>query len=177
MTFKVLNSETIHQGRVFTLLRDEILYPDGRKSHFEILRHGGAVAMLPINVDGDILFVKQYRHAVGKELLELPAGRLEDGEDPEECAARELKEEIAFSPGKLQLLGKFLVAPGYSDELISLYLATDLTPASLPQDEDEAIEIVTMSSSEALERINLGEISDAKSILGILLAQASLPNF
>ncbi len=159
------------------MLRDEILYPDGRRAHFEILRHGGAVAMLPINEEGDILFVKQYRPAVGKELLELPAGRLEEGEDPEESAARELKEEIGMAPGKLQLLGKFLVAPGYSDELISLYLATDLSPASLAQGADEAIEVIPISSSEALARINRGELSDAKSILGILLAQAILPDF
>jgi ADP-ribose pyrophosphatase len=171
VTYKTLNSETLHKGRVFDLLRDEILYPDGRKAHFDILRHGGAVAILPINAAGDVVFVKQYRHAVGKELIELPAGRLEPGEDPAESAARELQEEIGMAPGTLKLLGEFLVAPGYSDELITLFLATDLSPSSLPQDDDEAIELVFMSPSEALDRVDSGEISDAKSILGILLAR------
>ncbi len=177
MTFKTLKSETLFKGRVFDLLREQILYPDGRKADFDILRHGGAVAILPINAEGEVIFVRQYRHAIAAHLVEIPAGRLEPGEDPLKCAARELKEEIGLAPGKLEKLIDFYIAPGYSDEIITLFLATQLNPELLPQDQDEEIEIITMKITEAYERIEAGEIKDAKSILALHLAQPLLANF
>lgn len=174
MSYRSEKSETLHQGRVFDLLRDEVRYPDGRLATFEVLRHGGAVAMLAQDEGGELLFVRQYRHAIGERLLEIPAGRLEAGEEPLQTAQRELKEEVGMAAAKWRELGSFLVAPGYSDEVIHLFYASELSPEALPQDEDEAIEVVRLSPEEARKQLREGGIRDAKSALALKLAGALL---
>ena len=154
---------------MFDLHRDEVLFPDGRRASFEVIRHGGTVAILPQEANGDFLFVRQYRHAVQSMLLEIPAGRLESGENPLECAQREIREEIGMAAAQWQDMGSFLWAPGYSNEVISLFFAYDLSPESLPQDDDEEIEIVRISPADALEQLQRGQITDAKTALALML--------
>jgi len=127
------------------------------------------VALLPVGQDGLIWFVRQYRHPAGKRLLELPAGTLEPGEPPEECARRECREEIGMAPGRLERLGGFYLAPGYSTEYLHVFLAADLQPSPLPGDEDEQLEIERLGLEQALRRMRRGEIEDAKSLAALLL--------
>lgn len=124
--------------------------------------------MVPIDQDGRIVLVTQYRHAAGRRLLELPAGTLEPGEEPATTVVRELQEEIGMRPGKVEALGGFFVAPGYTTEYIWLYVCSDLSPAPLDGDDDEDIEVETRTPAEALAAVDSGEICDAKSVIGIL---------
>lgn len=165
---KVVGSRLVFAGRLFDLQVDEIEFPNGVVAQRETIRHPGAVAMLPVDVDGRILMVTQYRHAAGRRLLELPAGTLEPGEEPAEAVSRELQEEVGYKPGHMESLGGFYVAPGYCDEYIHLFLCTDLEESVLAGDEDEDIEVETLDRAEALTAIADGRISDAKSIIGIL---------
>lgn len=165
---KVVGSRLVFAGRLFDLQVDEIEFPNGVVAQRETIRHPGAVAMLPVDVDGRILMVTQYRHAAGRRLLELPAGTLEPGEEPAEAVSRELQEEVGYKPGHMESLGGFYVAPGYCDEYIHLFLCTDLEESVLAGDEDEDIEVETLDPAEALAAIADGRISDAKSIIGIL---------
>ncbi|MGH2581908.1 MAG: NUDIX hydrolase [Anaerolineales bacterium] len=174
MTFKKLSSEVAYRARVFDVRRDELQLPSGHKTIYEIVVHNGAVAMVPIDNEGNIILVRQYRHSTGKRLLELPAGTLDDSEDPEACAQRELREEIGMAPGKLTKIAEFFLAPGYSTERMWIYLAQDLSPEKLSTDEDEDLEIETLIMDEAFLRIENGEIEDAKTILGLYIAREKL---
>lgn len=165
---KVVGSRLVFAGRLFDLQVDEIEFANGVVAQRETIRHPGAVAMLPIDSDGRILMVTQYRHAAGRRMLELPAGTLEPGEEPAEAVSRELQEEVGYKPGHMESLGGFYVAPGYCDEYIHLFLCTDLVESVLSADEDEDIEVETLDRAEALAAIADGRISDAKSIIGIL---------
>ncbi len=164
-----LSSERIYQGRVINLRVDTVRLEDGKVSKREIIEHRGAVALVPIDENGDILLVKQYRRAADRELLEIPAGTLEVGEDPLACAHRELEEETGFRASQMELLTAFFPVPGYSTEFIRLYLATGLQVATKGGDEDEDIEVVPTSLTQALDMIKSGEICDGKSIIGLLL--------
>ena len=126
MSFERVDSEMGYQGRAFNVRRDTVRLPDGQLARLDIVEHVGAVTILPLDETGRIWFVRQYRHAAGKVLLELPAGTLEAGEAPEACAAREVREEIGQAAGELQKLGEFFLAPGYSTEYMHVYLATGL---------------------------------------------------
>jgi ADP-ribose pyrophosphatase len=174
MTFRTLSSSVAYRARAFDVHRDEVLYPDGHQTVFEIVVHNGAVAMVPIDADGNIMFVRQYRHTAGSRILEIPAGTLKSGEAPEACAQRELREEIGMAPGKLTKLADFFLAPGYSTERMHIYLAQDLTPERLPQDEDEDLNIETLSFAEAFAATRDGRIEEAKSMLGLYLAREYL---
>ncbi|MBK8419237.1 NUDIX hydrolase [Candidatus Villigracilis saccharophilus] len=121
MPFEFLRTETLLKGRAFTIRRDTLKTPDGRETKFDIIEHGGSVIIVPIDTDGKLLFVRQYRHAAGKDLLELPAGTLDVGEDPAVCAAREIREETGFAGTISRKSGVFL--PGYSTEFMHVYLA------------------------------------------------------
>ena len=116
MPFKLLKSEVLMKGRAFTIRRDHLETPDGRETKFEIIEHGGSVVIIPIDEHGDMLLVRQYRHATGGDLLELPAGTLDGDEDPEVCAAREIREETGMAAGTLKKVSDFYLAPGYSTE-------------------------------------------------------------
>ncbi len=168
--FKLIKSEPIFQGRTFALRRDTVHMPDGRDTRLDVVAHGGSVVMIPIDADGNILFVRQYRHPAGLELLELPAGTRDGPEPPEACAAREMREETGMAAGKLDLLGSFYLAPGYSTEFMHVYLATELTPSPLPADADEFLQVEKVPASQAMEMAKRGKIQDAKSLAAMLLA-------
>jgi len=126
MKIKTLNSETVYEGKAFDVKREQLQLPDGKTTWFDLVVHPGAVTLIPIDDQQRVLFVRQYRHAVAKELLELPAGTLEIGEEPEVCASREVREETGMSAGKLTKVGEFFLVPGYSTEYMYIYLAEQL---------------------------------------------------
>ncbi len=170
----VTNRETIYEGRVVNLYVETVRLPNGKTTRREVIRHGGAVAIVPLDEQGHVTLVRQYRLPAGQDLLEVPAGTLEPGEEPLVCAERELQEETGLRPGTLTPLGGIFVAPGYSSEYIHLFLATDLTPSSLPGDDDEFLEVVSMSLAEALDLVDQGQIVDGKTITALLLAARRL---
>ena len=174
MPFETINSETVYQGKAFDVRRDQVRLPDGKDTLLDIVVHPGAVTLIPIDSQGNIYFVRQYRHAVGKELLELPAGTLNEGENPQVCALREVREETGMSAATIKLIGQFFLAPGYSTEQMYIYLATDLHSDPLPGDEDEFITVKTITMSEVPEMISQGVIQDAKSLAALYLAQPYL---
>jgi ADP-ribose pyrophosphatase len=171
MEFKLINSETIYRGRVFNLRQDEVLLPDGANTCLDIVDHPSAVVLVPIQGDDQILFIRQYRHAVAKAILELPAGVLELGEDPEVCALRELREETGMSAGEIQKIGGFFLAPGYSTEYLHTFLASDLKPDPLPADLDEFIEVIPIAIKQAYSMTDAGAIHGAKTLASLLLAR------
>lgn len=168
MNNEIINSETVYQGRAFKIQRDLIQRPNGPQT-YDTVHHIGAVAMIPIDADGKILFVRQYRHAARRRLLELPAGTLEEGEPVEDTAQREMREEVGMAPGKLTKLAEFFLAPGYSTERMHIFVAEQLSPEKLPGDEDEDLEIERLTLDEAFAAIRSGKIEDAKTILGLFL--------
>lgn len=171
---KLITSEPAFLGKLVKLYVETFEQPDGQRVMREIVRHPGAVAMVPLTPDGAVMLVQQYRGAAQKALLEIPAGTLEPGEDPQEAAVRELQEEIGHKPGKLERIGGEFTAPGYTSEYIHLFMASDLTPSRLSQDEDERIEVVTLPLDEAVRRVMSGEIEDGKTIIGLLLTARRL---
>lgn len=172
MAYPVVRSEVEFRGKAFGVRRDEVLLPDGRTMRVEVVEHPGAITLVPVDGDGRILFVRQYRHAAGLSLLELPAGTLNAGEDPEACARRECREEIGMAPGRLIRLGEFFMAPGYSSELISMFLALDLTPDPLAPDEDEDLQVERLTPDQVNALVDKGELRDAKSLAGLHLWSA-----
>jgi ADP-ribose pyrophosphatase len=176
MSFETIASETMYCGRAFNVRRDEVSLPNQETMHLDIIEHVGAVTILPVDADGHILFVRQYRHAAGKELLELPAGTLDVGELPENCALREIREETGFAAGKLIKLGEFFLAPGYSTEYMVVYLATELRHDPLPGDQDEFITLQTIPIDHAYELALNGGLQDGKSLAALLLARPHIYN-
>jgi ADP-ribose pyrophosphatase len=164
----ILNSKTIFEGRMLKLYVNTVQLPDGQSALREVLRHQGAVAIVPLDAEDNVLMVRQYRAGIDREIVEIPAGLLEPGEDPAACAERELREETGFRPGTLESLGGYYVAPGYTNEYIHLYLARDLEAAPLAQDVDEFLELLTVPFDEALAMVERGEISDSKTIIALL---------
>ena len=173
-SFELIKSETLLQGRAFKIRRDHLKTPDGRDTKFEIIEHGGSVIIIPVDADGNIHFVRQYRHAAGIDLLELPAGTRDGNEPFEDCAAREIREETGMEAGKLQKVGEFYLAPGYSTEFMVVYLATDLKHNPLEADDDEFLEVEKISIEKAFELAEHGEMPDAKSLAALLLAKPYL---
>ena len=174
MPFEFVKSETLLQGRAFKIRRDTLKTPEGLETKLEIIEHGGSVILVPVDGDGNILFVRQYRHAAGMDLLELPAGTRNDDEPYEDCAAREIREETGMQAGTLVRLGEFYLAPGYSTEYMVVYLAKDLSVNPLPTDYDEFLAVEKIPLREVLQRVQRGEIPDAKSLAALLLALQSL---
>jgi ADP-ribose pyrophosphatase len=176
-TFELISSEILMQGRAFKIRRDLLKTPDGGETKFDIIEHGGSVVILPVDADGNILFIRQYRHATGGDLLELPAGT-RDGDEPyEECAAREIREETGMEAGMLENLGKFYLAPGYSTELMGVFLATNLKHNPLDPDADEFLSVEKMPVKSAISLAERGELPDAKSLAALLLARPHLEKY
>lgn len=171
---QILNTSIIYRGRAFQVENVHVRLPDGRQRDYDLVNHRGAVTILPLDEDGEVWFVRQYRIGARQSLLELPAGVLEEGEDPAEGAGREIREEIGMAAGKLLKIGEFFMAPGYSSELMHVFLATDLIPESLPQDDDEFLEIIRLPLAEVMEMAHRGEIIDGKTLSSLLLAQTYL---
>ena len=163
-----VKSEEIYRGYAIKVHKDTLRLPDGKEITRDVVAHPGAVVVLAVE-KGELLFVRQYRHAAGESLLELVAGTREPGEEPEGTAAREIQEEAGYKAGKITKLGEFFSAPGFCSELLHLYLAEELTPSRLPGDEDEEIEVERYSVQEALRMATAGEIRDAKTLVGVLL--------
>ena len=163
-----ISSQYIYQGRILNLRLDTVQLSNGITSQREIIEHGQAVVIAPIDGDGNVIMVRQYRKAVEKVLLELPAGGVNEGEDPQVAAARELEEETGYTVRTLQRLGGFYLAPGYSSEYIHLFLATDLTKGQPRPEEDEQVETVAVPLSSVPALLAAEEIQDARSIAGLL---------
>ena len=170
MPFELLKTEIAYRGRAFTIRRDSLRLPDGQETRFDIVEHVGSVIIIPLDDEGNLLFVRQYRHATGLDLLELPAGTLDEGEAPQECAHREIREETGMAAGHMRPLGGFYLAPGYSTEYMHVYLATDLHPDPLEADPDEFLAIESFPLGQALVMARRGEIPDAKSLAALFLA-------
>ncbi|MEO6394150.1 MAG: NUDIX hydrolase [Pyrinomonadaceae bacterium] len=170
---EVLSIKEIYRGRVFDVTLDTIKEGDLTYTR-EIVHHPGSAVILPVYPDGTVGMVRQYRHPARKFLLELPAGSLHDGEPPEHGAERELTEELGVRAGSLEKLTEFFISPGFLEEKMFLFLATDLSDAEQNLDDDEVIDIVRVTISQALEMITIGEIEDAKTIIGILVAAPRL---
>jgi len=128
MPFEVIESQVVFRGRVFKVRKDKVRVTESRVSHLDVVEHGNSVTIVPLDSDGNLWFVRQYRHPVGGNLLELPAGVIEPEESAEECAYREIREETGMAAGKLREIGSFFLAPGYSTEYMYVFLATELDP-------------------------------------------------
>ncbi len=168
MSSEIITSEYIYRGRAVNLRVDTIKKPDGLITTREIVEHIDCVAIIPIDDSNNVIMVRQYREAVGKHLLEIPAGGIESGEDPVEAVRRELQEEIGFIPDKISEIGGYYAAPGYCTEFLHLYLATHLKPSRLTAEDTEDIETIKVPISQIAELLNSGDICDSKSIAGLL---------
>lgn len=172
---KTVSSELLYDGKVIHVYRDDITLPDGKLAFREYNRHIGAVCVIPVTEDGNVICVRQYRYAVGDVLLEIPAGKLDSkSEDPEAAVRRELREETGAVAGKLTYLGKYLGSPAILDEAIHMYLAEDLSFGDTEFDDDEFIEIVRIPLSELVGMVMKGEIPDGKTQVAAMRAYIKL---
>ena len=168
MAEETLSSKVLFDGRAIKVRVDTVRRPDGRRTTREIVEHAAVIAVIPVDNDGNVLLVRQFRKPVEKELLEIPAGGIDPGEGAEAAVIRELQEEIGFRPGRLERLGGFYSAPGYATEYIHLYLAADLVPGRLHAEDTDEIKLVRVPLAQVPELISSGKIEDAKSIAGLL---------
>ena len=163
----VLESNQVFDGSRIKVRVDDVEMADGRKARREVVEHPDAVVILALRDDGLIAFVRQWRHATGRALLELPAGRVDPGEEPEETARRELREEVGLDPARLDFARGFFVAPGFANEFLHGFVARDCTESPLEADEDEELIVEWMPLGDAFELVESGEIIDAKSVIMI----------
>ena len=166
---KILNSEKAFEGRVVNVTVDTV--SEGELTYKrEVVHHRGSAVIIPVHDDGTVVLVRQYRHPAVRYLLEAPAGTLAEGERPEVGAARELEEELGLVAARLEKLSEFFVSPGFLEEKMWVYLATELSDGTQKLDDDEVLDIVRLPIADALEMITSGEIQDAKTIIGLMLA-------
>lgn len=168
MTEEILHSEYLYRGRVVKLRLDQVRLPNRNVVAREIVEHRGAVAIVALDAQHHVIMVRQYRSAAARAMLEIPAGTLEDGEDPALCATRELKEETGYSALDWRELGSFFSSPGFCTEKMTLYLAQHLTAGNAAPEDDELLHVERVPFADALAKIERGEIVDAKTIVGIL---------
>jgi len=171
MSIDIIKQEIVYRGRVLSVRKDKVRFPNGYSTHLDVVEHEDSVAIVPIDNQGQVWFIHQYRHPIKRNILELPAGVVELGEIPEVCAQRELREEIGMSAGYIKKIGGFYLLPGYSTEFMHIYLAKDLHENPLPADEGEIISIEKIPFKKALDYAEGGQIEDAKSLGALLLAQ------
>lgn len=172
--FKFLSEERVLRAHAFDVVKLQYKLPDGRTRSYDLVDHLDAVTIVPINQAGEVLFVKQYRVGAREYLLELPAGVMDAGEDPLETAMRELREETGMAAKEMVKLGGFYMTPGYSNEFMTVFLATELYPAPLEMDDDEFLNLVKIPLKEAYEKARNGEILDGKSITSLFLAMKKI---
>ena len=166
---KTLSSRYIFKGRAFNVRVDTVINAGGQETTREIVEHGECVAVVPVDAEGQILMVRQFRKSVEKELLEIPAGGIEPGEEPVAAVKRELQEEIGCLPGRVERMGGFYSTPGYCTEYLYLYLAADLKPSQLYAEDTAGIQTVSIKPRDIRRLIKSGEICDSKSIAGLLV--------
>ncbi len=169
---RVVTSERVFSGKLLRVDREEVLLPGGKRAILETIRHPGAAAVLPFLPGERVVLIRQYRHAAGGFILEVPAGKLDPGEAPEACALREVEEETGWRAGRLLPLGSILTTPGFTDEVIWLFEAHGLVAGGRHLDPDEVIEVLEVPFEQAMGMVLAGEIRDAKSVAAILLAHA-----
>lgn len=174
MPVKIVETTTLHHGRVFRLVREKVTLSNGTTVDLDLIRHPGAAAMVPLGRDNSLILIRQYRHAVGDFLWEIPAGTLNPEEVPLECARRELIEETGYAAGRWEKLGEIVPVPGYSDERIHIFLATELNPARQNLDPDEILHVHSLPMEKAFEMIETGAIQDSKTISSLFLARTRL---
>jgi ADP-ribose pyrophosphatase len=167
---KVLERRSVYDGRVVKLSVERVRLPNGRETDLEVIQHPGASAILPFVSREEVLLIRQHRHCAGGSILEVPAGKLDPGEPPDVCALREVEEETGYRAGRLVPHGWIWTTPGFTDEKIHLFSATDLTPGRQDLDSDEVLQVERMPLAEALERAAKGDIRDAKTIATLFRA-------
>ena len=165
---KVLSSRTAYKGKHVQVREDRVIEPAGYEALREVVVHPGAVCIVAQPSANEVILIRQYRHATGRELIEIPAGTLRDGEDPRECAIRELEEEAGYRAARMVERGRFWTTPGFTTEMMYLFEAGDLEKTTTNPDEDEVIEVDIVPRSTAFQMIDDGRIQDAKSIVGLL---------
>ncbi|VBB07995.1 nudix box signature [Lucifera butyrica] len=171
---RFVESKKIFSGKILTLRLDSVVLPNGKPATREVIEHPGAVAIVPVTAAGEIVLVRQYRHAVGKLLLEIPAGKLDAGESPDTCAHRELEEETGYVAAIMQRLTSIETTPGFSNEIIHIFVARELRSTQQHPDEDEFLNVELYSRDAVREMISDGTITDAKTIVGLMLAGITL---
>ncbi|MBI4790194.1 MAG: NUDIX hydrolase [Chloroflexi bacterium] len=174
MSEEITHSQYLYRGKILKLRLDDVRLANKRVVVREIVEHGGAVVIVPLDEQNRVVMVRQYRSAAARELLEIPAGTLEEGEDPALCAARELKEETGYQAAQWEPLGYFYSSPGFSTEKMYLFAARQLTLAEAAPDDDEVIQVELVPLADALEKIERGEIVDAKTIVGLMRVEHHL---
>jgi ADP-ribose pyrophosphatase len=165
---KILKSHIAYKGGHIQVREDRVIEPSGKEVSREVVVHPGAVCIVARPTPEQVILIRQYRHASGRELLEIPAGTLHEGEDPRECAIRELEEEAGYLASQMVERARFWTTPGFTTEFMYLYEATNLTKTQINPDEDEVIEVDIVTTAQALKMIDDGRVQDAKSILGLL---------
>lgn len=173
---QLVSSQTVYQGKIVNVRSDTVLLPNGRQTVREVVEHAAAVVIVPIDAEDNVLLVRQYRYPTEQFILEAPAGGVDEGESPDDCAQRELQEEVGYASRNLRTMGGFWSAPGFSTEFLYAYLAKDLVPSKLSADDDEAIEVIRTPLSNIDRLIRLGEIQDAKTIAALLMATCLFNN-
>ena len=174
LTEKTLERGVLFQGAIVTLRRDRAQLPDGREAFREVVEHPGGVAILPLHPDNTVTLVRQYRYPFAQVMTELPAGKLDRGEDHRVCALRELEEETGLVPGDLTYLGYLRLSPGYSNEVLHLYLARDLRQGESHPDEGEFLNVLRVPFDQLLDQVMDGTLTDAKTVAGVLKTWALL---
>lgn len=169
-----VESKLVYEGRILDLRVDTVRLPSGRLTTREIAEHSDSVCMVPLDSQGNVLLVRQYRKSVESNLLEVPAGGINENEAPEDAALRELQEEVGYTAGKITRLAGFWVSPGWCTEFMHAYLATELSPARLDADFDENITVIPVPLAQTIDLISSGEIQDGKSVASLLLAMRHL---
>ncbi|MGB8644568.1 MAG: NUDIX hydrolase [Anaerolineae bacterium] len=171
---ELIERREIYRGRIIQVNRDTVRLPDGGQTTREVIEHPGAAVIVPVDAAGNVVLIRQYRYAAGREMIELPAGTREKGELPDRTAPRELEEETGYTAGSWELLTRFFSSPGILTEEMFIYLARDLTAGASKTESDEKIQVFTMPLRQAVQMVERGEITDAKSIVGLLLAEKKL---
>ena len=174
MAFELIESESVYKGRAFDIRCDLVRLPDGRTTRLDIVNHIGSAVIVPVDDQGNMYFVRQYRHAARLDMLELPAGTLEPGEDPLVCAQREVREETGMAADHIRDIGGFYLAPGYSTEFMRVYLATELHHDPLEADADEFLSVEKLPVMDAIRLAEGGGVPDAKTLAALLLAKPYL---
>jgi len=168
---KRINRKEVYQGKIFTVAEDTIEFPNGKQTKWDVLLHDGAAAIVPIDDQGNIILVEQYRCVKDGQILEIPAGKLDRGEDPITCAARELEEETGYKASKIIPIGSIYSAVGFSDEIVHIYLASGLEKGQINLDEDEYVNVEKYSLDCVINKVLDGEIKDSKTIAAIFMVK------